>query len=145
MTKCVHMCVFQPRGRTFPMLEGPNNQESSMEDDQECVITPSTTVKFSAALKERNRINFMRNSLLLIGTAYCTLKYLQSELWESCKYEPLLPTSGDILIAVVKCLHSIPSFKTPKQVLVIKSQRAFLEKCGIVESCELRVICLLKI
>ncbi|XP_039510824.1 serine/threonine-protein kinase/endoribonuclease IRE1-like [Pimephales promelas] len=56
-----------PRGRTFPMLEGPSNQDSSMEDDQECVITPSTTVKFSAALRERNRINFMRNSLLLIG------------------------------------------------------------------------------
>ncbi|KAK7174133.1 hypothetical protein R3I93_001346 [Phoxinus phoxinus] len=56
-----------PRGRTFPMLEGPSNQDSSVEDEQECVITPSTTVKFSAALRERNRINFMRNSLLLIG------------------------------------------------------------------------------
>ncbi|KTG47292.1 hypothetical protein cypCar_00021629, partial [Cyprinus carpio] len=56
-----------PRGRTFPMLEGPSNQESSVEDEQECVITPSTTVKFNAALKERNHFNFMRNSLLLIG------------------------------------------------------------------------------
>nr|QBA85661.1 serine/threonine-protein kinase/endoribonuclease IRE1-like protein [Ctenopharyngodon idella] len=56
-----------PRGRTFPMLEGPSNQESSVENEQECVITPSTTVKFSAALKERNRMNVMRNSLLLIG------------------------------------------------------------------------------
>lgn len=56
-----------PRGRTFPMLEGPNNQDSSIEEDQECVITPSTTVKFNTALKERNRINFMKNSLLLIG------------------------------------------------------------------------------
>lgn len=56
-----------PRGRTFPMLEGPGNQGSREEDEQECVITPSTTVNFNAALKERNRIIFMRNSLLLIG------------------------------------------------------------------------------
>ncbi|XP_051996106.1 serine/threonine-protein kinase/endoribonuclease IRE1-like isoform X1 [Xyrauchen texanus] len=56
-----------PRGRTFPMLEGPSNEEWSVKEDQECVITPSTTVKFSGALKERNRINIMRNSLLLIG------------------------------------------------------------------------------
>ncbi|XP_057201931.1 serine/threonine-protein kinase/endoribonuclease IRE1-like isoform X1 [Triplophysa rosa] len=56
-----------PRGRKFPLLEGPSNQESSLEEDQECVITPSTTVKFNTALKGRNRINFMRNSLLLIG------------------------------------------------------------------------------
>ncbi|XP_036445565.1 serine/threonine-protein kinase/endoribonuclease IRE1 isoform X1 [Colossoma macropomum] len=56
-----------PRGSTFPMLEGPSSQEASVEEDQECVITPSTSVKFSAALKERNRINYMRNYLLLIG------------------------------------------------------------------------------
>uniref|UniRef100_A0A3Q3NIW6 Serine/threonine-protein kinase/endoribonuclease IRE1 n=1 Tax=Labrus bergylta TaxID=56723 RepID=A0A3Q3NIW6_9LABR len=54
-----------PRGSTFPMLEGPDSQES--EEDKECVITPSTSVKFNAALRERNRINFMRNYLLLIG------------------------------------------------------------------------------
>ncbi|XP_037331207.2 serine/threonine-protein kinase/endoribonuclease IRE1-like isoform X2 [Pungitius pungitius] len=54
-----------PRGRTFPMLEGPDSQET--EEDKECVITPSTSVKFNAALRERNRINFMRNYLLLIG------------------------------------------------------------------------------
>lgn len=63
------MCVFcvytQPRGSTFPMLEGPDSQET--EEDKECVITPSTSVKFNAALRERNRINFMRNYLLLIG------------------------------------------------------------------------------
>ncbi|KAK7940337.1 hypothetical protein WMY93_003663 [Mugilogobius chulae] len=49
---------------TFPMLEGPDSQET--EEDKECVITPSTSVKFNAAL-ERNRMNFMRNYLLLIG------------------------------------------------------------------------------
>uniref|UniRef100_A0A4W5RKX8 Serine/threonine-protein kinase/endoribonuclease IRE1 n=1 Tax=Hucho hucho TaxID=62062 RepID=A0A4W5RKX8_9TELE len=54
-----------PRGSTFPMLEGPNSQEVTMEE--ECVITPRTSVKFNAALRERNRINFMRNHLLLIG------------------------------------------------------------------------------
>uniref|UniRef100_A0A8C3AE32 Serine/threonine-protein kinase/endoribonuclease IRE1 n=1 Tax=Cyclopterus lumpus TaxID=8103 RepID=A0A8C3AE32_CYCLU len=52
-----------PRGSTFPMLEGPDSQET--DEDKECVITPS--VKFNAALRERNRINFMRNYLLLIG------------------------------------------------------------------------------
>ncbi|KAM8844352.1 serine/threonine-protein kinase/endoribonuclease IRE1 isoform 2-T2 [Spinachia spinachia] len=54
-----------PRGRTFPMLEGPDSQET--DEDKECVITPSTSVKFNAALREQNRINFMRNYLLLIG------------------------------------------------------------------------------
>uniref|UniRef100_H2LYJ6 Serine/threonine-protein kinase/endoribonuclease IRE1 n=1 Tax=Oryzias latipes TaxID=8090 RepID=H2LYJ6_ORYLA len=54
-----------PRGSTFPLLEGPDSQE--IEEDKECVITPSTSVKFNAALRERNRINYMRNYLLLIG------------------------------------------------------------------------------
>ncbi|XP_067089079.1 serine/threonine-protein kinase/endoribonuclease IRE1 [Osmerus mordax] len=53
-----------PRGSTFPMLEGPSSREAN---EEECVITPSTSVKFNAALRERNRINFMRNHLLLIG------------------------------------------------------------------------------
>lgn len=54
-----------PRGSTFRMLEGPDSLET--EEDKECVITPSTSVKFNAALKERNRINFMKNYLLLTG------------------------------------------------------------------------------
>uniref|UniRef100_A0A1A8FGK7 Serine/threonine-protein kinase/endoribonuclease IRE1 n=2 Tax=Nothobranchius TaxID=28779 RepID=A0A1A8FGK7_9TELE len=54
-----------PRGKTFPLLEGPDSQE--MEEDKECVITPSTRVKPNAGLREQNRINFMRNYLLLIG------------------------------------------------------------------------------
>ncbi|CAG11431.1 unnamed protein product, partial [Tetraodon nigroviridis] len=54
-----------PRGSTFPMLEGPDSQET--EEDKECVITPSTSVKFNAALRKRHRVNFMRNYLLLIG------------------------------------------------------------------------------
>uniref|UniRef100_A0A4W4DU46 Serine/threonine-protein kinase/endoribonuclease IRE1 n=1 Tax=Electrophorus electricus TaxID=8005 RepID=A0A4W4DU46_ELEEL len=56
-----------PRGSTFPMLEGPDRSDATVEEEQECVITPSTSVKFSAALKERNTINYMRNYLLLIG------------------------------------------------------------------------------
>lgn len=51
------------------MLEGPDSQET--EEDKECVITPSTSVKFNAALRERNRVNFMRNYLLLIGSICC--------------------------------------------------------------------------
>lgn len=57
----------QPRGSTFPMLEGPGSQEGNVEEDQECVITPSTSVKFTAALKEQNWINYMKNYILLIG------------------------------------------------------------------------------
>ncbi|XP_068434646.1 serine/threonine-protein kinase/endoribonuclease IRE1 isoform X1 [Clinocottus analis] len=52
-----------PRGSTFPMLEGPDSQET--DEDNECVITPSTSVKFNAALRKRNRINFMRKYLLI--------------------------------------------------------------------------------
>ncbi|KAK6312195.1 hypothetical protein J4Q44_G00178590 [Coregonus suidteri] len=54
-----------PRGSSFPMLEGPNSQEVTVEE--ECVITHRTSVKLNAALRERNHINFMRNHLLLIG------------------------------------------------------------------------------
>lgn len=71
-----YLCVPQPRGSTFPMLEGPSSQEGSVEEDQECVITPSTSVKFNAALKERNRVNYMRNYLLLIGIFIYLLMFL---------------------------------------------------------------------
>ncbi|XP_034046007.1 serine/threonine-protein kinase/endoribonuclease IRE1-like isoform X2 [Thalassophryne amazonica] len=54
-----------PRGSTFPMLEGPDSQET--EEDNGCFITPSTNVKFNAVLRERHHINFMRNYLLIIG------------------------------------------------------------------------------
>ncbi|KAG7266764.1 hypothetical protein CRUP_007447 [Coryphaenoides rupestris] len=55
-----------PRGSTFPMLEGPGSGQES-EEDQECVITPTTSVKFTAGLRKRHQINFMRNHLLLVG------------------------------------------------------------------------------
>lgn len=47
------------------MLEGPDSLET--DEDKECVITTSTSVKINAALRERNRLNFMKNYLLLIG------------------------------------------------------------------------------
>ncbi|TRY85507.1 hypothetical protein DNTS_016009 [Danionella cerebrum] len=72
-------CV-QPRGRSFPLLEGPRGQGWSEENEQECVITPSTTVQFSAALRERNR---MRNSLLLIAENHNT-SYSDCYLLASC-------------------------------------------------------------
>ncbi|KAI4822421.1 hypothetical protein KUCAC02_007972, partial [Chaenocephalus aceratus] len=53
-----------PRGSTFPMLEGPDSRET--DEDKECFITPSTSV-FNGPLRKRNRINYMRNYLLLIG------------------------------------------------------------------------------
>ncbi|XP_066560366.1 serine/threonine-protein kinase/endoribonuclease IRE1 [Amia ocellicauda] len=56
-----------PQGSTFPLLEGPPGPDVTVGEDKECVITPSTDVKFSASLKEKNRINYLRNHLLLIG------------------------------------------------------------------------------
>lgn len=101
------------------MLEGPSNQESSVEDEQECVITPSTTVKFSAALKERNRINVMRNSLLLIGnsTAHSSRPALRAVLFR--------PSSGDIMLLFSKLQSS-----------KVTVYQCFIEKCWS--------ICLLK-
>lgn len=84
--KCVCVSVpTQPRGSTFPMLEGPDSHET--EEDKECVITPSTSVKFNAALRERNRVNFMRNYLLLIGRSYLLLENFHWLLYQHC---PLL-------------------------------------------------------
>lgn len=62
---CVFSVTVQPRGSTFPMLEGPDSRET--DEDKECFITPSTSV-FNGPLRKRNRINYMRNYLLLIGT-----------------------------------------------------------------------------
>uniref|UniRef100_A0AAY4BYX3 Serine/threonine-protein kinase/endoribonuclease IRE1 n=1 Tax=Denticeps clupeoides TaxID=299321 RepID=A0AAY4BYX3_9TELE len=56
-----------PRGSTFPMLEGPSSQGGSLDDTQECVITPSTTVKLPTGLEDRKRIESIKNHLLLIG------------------------------------------------------------------------------
>lgn len=63
-----------------------------MEEDQECVITPSTSVKFNAALKEQNRVNYMRDYLLLIGIFYnycCGLSVLLYIIWQNIEKERL--------------------------------------------------------
>lgn len=133
MTKCVCMCIFQPSGRTFPMLEGPNNQDSSVEDEQECVITPSTTVKFSAALKERNRINFMRNSLLLIGAAYCTLK---KTCTQSCGNHATMSHSCPLVETFYSSCKISPLHS---QLYDTKTNCHNVEKCGVVESCKLHI------
>ncbi|XP_061867068.1 serine/threonine-protein kinase/endoribonuclease IRE1 isoform X2 [Colius striatus] len=55
-----------PRGSAIPLLEGPKTEGVTIEDKGECVITPSTDVKFSARLKEKNKLNYW-NDWLLIG------------------------------------------------------------------------------
>ncbi|XP_006017458.1 serine/threonine-protein kinase/endoribonuclease IRE1 isoform X1 [Alligator sinensis] len=56
-----------PRGSAIPLLEGPKTEGVTIEDNGECVITPSTDLKFSAGLKEKNKLNYWRNHWLLIG------------------------------------------------------------------------------
>ncbi|NXX52722.1 ERN1 endoribonuclease, partial [Scopus umbretta] len=55
-----------PRGSAIPLLEGPKTEGVTIEDNGECVITPSTDVKFSGRLKEKNKLNYW-NDWLLIG------------------------------------------------------------------------------
>nr|XP_033816601.1 serine/threonine-protein kinase/endoribonuclease IRE1 isoform X2 [Geotrypetes seraphini] len=56
-----------PRGRAIPLLEGPKTKGVTIEDGGECVITPSTDLKFPSGLKEKDKLNFWRNHWLLIG------------------------------------------------------------------------------
>ncbi|XP_028674786.1 LOW QUALITY PROTEIN: serine/threonine-protein kinase/endoribonuclease IRE1 [Erpetoichthys calabaricus] len=57
-----------PRGSAFPLLEGPKTEGVTIGGSEECFITPSTDVKYSpAGLKEKSRINYLRNHWLLIG------------------------------------------------------------------------------
>ncbi|NXJ44854.1 ERN1 endoribonuclease, partial [Spizaetus tyrannus] len=55
-----------PRGSAIPLLEGPKTEGVTIEDNGECVITPSTDVKFSGRLKEKNKLHYW-NDWLLIG------------------------------------------------------------------------------
>nr|XP_013808558.1 PREDICTED: serine/threonine-protein kinase/endoribonuclease IRE1 isoform X4 [Apteryx mantelli mantelli] len=55
-----------PRGSAIPLLEGPKTEGVTIEDSGECVITPSTDLKFSGRLKEKNKLNYW-NDWLLIG------------------------------------------------------------------------------
>ncbi|XP_054989349.1 serine/threonine-protein kinase/endoribonuclease IRE1 [Sorex araneus] len=56
-----------PRGSTLPLLEGPQTDGVTVGDKGECVITPSTDLKFDPALKGKNKLNYLRNYWLLIG------------------------------------------------------------------------------
>uniref|UniRef100_A0A452UT09 Serine/threonine-protein kinase/endoribonuclease IRE1 n=1 Tax=Ursus maritimus TaxID=29073 RepID=A0A452UT09_URSMA len=56
-----------PRGSTLPLLEGPQTDGVTIGDKGECVITPSTDLKFDPGLKGKNKLNYLRNSWLLIG------------------------------------------------------------------------------
>uniref|UniRef100_A0A8B9D682 Serine/threonine-protein kinase/endoribonuclease IRE1 n=1 Tax=Anser cygnoides TaxID=8845 RepID=A0A8B9D682_ANSCY len=40
----------------IPLLEGPKTEGVTIEDNGECVITPSTDLKFSGRLKEKNKV-----------------------------------------------------------------------------------------
>ncbi|XP_025902696.1 serine/threonine-protein kinase/endoribonuclease IRE1 isoform X1 [Nothoprocta perdicaria] len=55
-----------PRGSALPLLEGPKTEGVTIEDSGECVITPSTDIKFAGRLKEKNKLNYW-NDWLLIG------------------------------------------------------------------------------
>lgn len=57
----------QPRGSTLPLLEGPKTDGVTIGDKGECVITPSTDLKFDPGLKGKNKLNYLRNYWLLIG------------------------------------------------------------------------------
>ncbi|XP_037664408.1 serine/threonine-protein kinase/endoribonuclease IRE1 isoform X1 [Choloepus didactylus] len=56
-----------PRGSTLPLLEGPQTEGVTIGDKGECVITPSTDLKFDPGLKGKNKLNYLRNYWLLIG------------------------------------------------------------------------------
>ncbi|XP_049635003.1 serine/threonine-protein kinase/endoribonuclease IRE1 [Suncus etruscus] len=57
-----------PRGSTLPLLEGPQTDGVTVGDKGECVITPSTDLKFDPALKGKHKFNnYLRNYWLLIG------------------------------------------------------------------------------
>ncbi|XP_053564106.1 serine/threonine-protein kinase/endoribonuclease IRE1 [Bombina bombina] len=56
-----------PRGRAIPLLDGPRTEGVTIEDNGECEFTPSTDLKFSASLKDKNKLNYWRNQWLLIG------------------------------------------------------------------------------
>lgn len=57
----------QPRGSTLPLLEGPQTDGVTVGDKGECVITPSTDLKFDSGLKGKDKVKYLRNYWLLIG------------------------------------------------------------------------------
>ncbi|XP_061471498.1 serine/threonine-protein kinase/endoribonuclease IRE1 isoform X2 [Rhineura floridana] len=56
--------AIMPRGSPIPLIEGPKTHGITIE---ECVITPSTDLKFSSGFKQKNSLRYLRNHWLLIG------------------------------------------------------------------------------
>ncbi|KAH0629293.1 hypothetical protein JD844_011243 [Phrynosoma platyrhinos] len=56
--------AIMPRGSPIPLIEGPKTHGVTIE---ECVITPSTDLKFSSGFKQKNSLHYLRNHWLLIG------------------------------------------------------------------------------
>ncbi|XP_027510053.1 serine/threonine-protein kinase/endoribonuclease IRE1 isoform X1 [Corapipo altera] len=100
-----------PRGSAIPLLEGPKTEGVTIEDKGECVITPSTDVKFSGRLKDKHKLNYW-NDWLLIGHHETPLS------------------------APTKILEKFPSNlpKRPENVIPADSEKATIEEViGIVE------------
>uniref|UniRef100_A0A8V5H2V8 Uncharacterized protein n=1 Tax=Melopsittacus undulatus TaxID=13146 RepID=A0A8V5H2V8_MELUD len=97
-----------PRGSAIPLLEGPKTEGVTIEDSGECVITPSTDVKFSGRLKGKSKLHYW-NDWLLIGHHETPLS------------------------APTKILEKFPSNlpKRPENVIPADSEKATIEKvCG---------------
>ncbi|XP_044305442.1 serine/threonine-protein kinase/endoribonuclease IRE1 isoform X1 [Varanus komodoensis] len=56
--------AIMPRGSPIPLIEGPKTPGITIE---ECVITPSTDLKFASGFKQNNRFHYLKNHWLLIG------------------------------------------------------------------------------
>nr|XP_020638250.1 serine/threonine-protein kinase/endoribonuclease IRE1 [Pogona vitticeps] len=56
--------AIMPRGSPIPLIEGPKTHGVTIE---ECVITPSTDLKFPSEFKQKNSLRYLRNHWLLIG------------------------------------------------------------------------------
>ena len=52
------------------MLEGPQTDGVTIGDKGECVITPSTDLKFDPGLKGKSKLNYLHNYWLLIGKGW---------------------------------------------------------------------------
>ena len=90
----------QPRGSTLPLLEGPQTDGVTIGDKGECVITPSTDLKFDPGLKGKSKLNYLRNYWLLIGKS--------GSLGSSG--DGVLPPGGQkpsVLVTVVNALCSV--------------------------------------
>ncbi|ETE68960.1 Serine/threonine-protein kinase/endoribonuclease IRE1, partial [Ophiophagus hannah] len=56
--------AIMPRGSPIPLIEGPKIQGVTIE---ECVITPSTDLRFQPGFKSKKGLHYLRNHWLLIG------------------------------------------------------------------------------